>query len=59
MKETKHYYIKLPSGLTQEKLNAIREEYKPNYVFSFRSNIKEIEVEEITKEEFLSYISED
>lgn len=58
MKETKHYYIKIPFGLTQEKLNAIRQDYKPNYVFSFRSNIKEIEVEEITKEEFLSYIEE-
>jgi hypothetical protein len=59
MKETKHYYIKVPLSLPQSELNAIREEYKPNYVFSFRSDQKEIEVEEITEEEFLSYISED
>jgi hypothetical protein len=59
MKETNYYYIKIPIGLNEQQLTEIREKYKPNYYFDFTPHQKELEVEPITKEEFIGLISED
>jgi hypothetical protein len=59
MKETNYYIIKIPFNIPQKELNELREKYRPCYMMNFDKSQKEVEVEEITKEEFLSYISED